>query len=204
MSYELAQQIFGAPHVMALSVLAVLAAFLLAAGWCDMRRQRIPNTLVFSGAFVAVLLHTALPAGEGFLAALPGGLGFLGALAGLACGLLALLPLYLLRTMGAGDVKLLAMIGAFLGPVQIWGAMLATVLAGGVLALFVALRHGVLRRVLENLRLMLWVLMLRVGGMGAVLPEMSPDTAAKLPYGVAIACGGIAYLLFHARQSGLL
>ena len=206
MSYELAQRIFGTPHAMALAVLAMLTVFLLAAAWCDMRRQRIPNALVFSGALLALLLHTLLPAGDGFLAGLPGGLGFWSALAGLACGLLALLPLYLLRAMGAGDVKLLAMTGAFLGPVQIWGALFATVLAGGALALLVALRQGVLRSVLGNVRLMLWMFTLKASGMGAALPEVAATvgTAARLPYGVAIAAGSIAYLVFHVRLSGLL
>lgn len=204
MSYELAQSIFGTPSAMAFSVLAVLTAFLLAAGWCDMRRHRIPNSLVFSGALLALLLHAALPAGDGFLAEQPGGLGLWGALQGMAFGLLALLPLYWLRAMGAGDVKLLAMTGAFLGPVQIWGALLATLFAGGAIAVFVALRHGVLRKTLRNLRVMLWMFALRAGGMGAAAPQAAAGTAAKLPYGVAIAAGSIAYLILHMRLSDLL
>lgn len=204
MSYELAQNIFGTPNVMAFFVLAVLSGFLLAAAWCDLCRKRIPNVLVFSGALMAMLLHTALPAGEGFLAALPGGLGFSGALAGLACGLVALLPLYMLHAMGAGDVKLLAMTGAFLGPVQIWGALLATLFAGGAFAIVVALRHGVLRRVLANLRFMLWMFMFKAGGMGAALPDVETSTVGRLPYGVAIAAGSIAYLIFRMRPLDLL
>ena len=55
-------------------------------------------------------------------------------LAGLALGLLLLLPLYLLGACGAGDVKLMAMTGAFLGPQDALGAILMTFLAGGLLA----------------------------------------------------------------------
>lgn len=211
MHSELAQQwtqrIFGTPGSMALAVVAMLSALLLAAAWIDLRRQRIPNWLVLSGVLLALLLHTLLPAGDGFLSGLPGGLGLTGSLEGLVCGLLAFLPLYWLRAMGAGDVKLLAMVGAFLGPLDIGWALLSTLLAGGVLAIVVALYRGVLGSVLHNLRLIYWDALFAIATrsqMNKVVPEAAFVSAARLPYGVAIAAGSIAWVIYRARLFGLL
>lgn len=200
MPNELAQRILGMPGASALSVLVILAAFLSAAAWSDLRYQRIPNPLVFPGALLALVLHTVLPAGNGFLSDLPGGLGFLGALKGLALGLLAWLPFYLLGAMRAGDVKLLAMVGAFLGPTEIWWALFFTLLAGGALAFIVALRSAAVGAVLRNLRLMFMGLLYAIGT-GKSRAESGHDfvSAARLPYGVAIATGSIASVLYRGR-----
>ena len=203
MSPELAQQIFGAPNTMALCVLAVLSALLLAAAWSDLQRQRIPNGLVFSGTLLAMVLHTVLPEGSGFLSTLPGGLGFGNALLGLFFGLVALLPLYFIRAMGAGDVKLLAMVGAFLGPIDIWLALLSTFIAGGLLAIFMALRMDMLGSALKNVGLMVGHFQFRTG------PNLEPPVAGitqmiRMPYGVAIAGGCLAYLVLRVRMYGLV
>lgn len=216
MSIELAQRIFGTPGTMGLSVLAVLSALLFAAAWSDLRRRRIPNAVVFPGTLLAVLLHAVLPAGDGFIGFIPGGLGAWSAIQGMACGLLAMLPLYITRSMGAGDVKLMAMVGAFLGPVQIWSVLYATVLAGGVLAVVVALHQGVLLRALNNVRLMLFgrlIAMIRARRSKTADAEelvqiyapspIGTMSTARLPYAVAIAGGSIAYLLYHARLAGI-
>jgi prepilin peptidase CpaA len=201
---QLSQYLLGTPLDTARSVLVILGAYLLMAAWCDARHRRIPNSLVLSGALLAILLHTALPAGDGFLAYWPGGLGPWKALGGLAFGFLALLPLYVLRGMGAGDVKLLAMLGAFLGPVHFWGALLFALLAGGLLAIAFAWQRGILAEVLNNLRLMLWSVMLKLGNPGAPAPQIQATPTATLPFGVAIASGGIAYLIFRAQSVGLI
>lgn len=212
MSPELAQRLFATPSSMAYGVLAALSALLLAAAWSDLQRRRIPNAVVFPGALLALLLHTILPAGDGFLGTLPGGLGLFGALKGLACGLAILLPIYLSRGMGAGDVKLMAMVGAFLGPVQIWPAIFATVFAGGVLAVVMALRRRVLGRVFKNVYLML------LGGLPPTIkrtlraatpaatgsaPAAAETTGVRLPYGAAIAVGSLAYMLYRLQPAGL-
>ena len=64
--------------------------------------------------------------------------------AGCLLGALLFFPMFALRGMGAGDVKLLAAVGAWLGPGQVAMAALATSIAGGVIALAVALGHGYL------------------------------------------------------------
>jgi prepilin peptidase CpaA len=105
-------------------VLLLLLVGLAAA--CDLASRRIPNVLVGAGLLLAPMLHfTAC----GPLAPLQQGLA--GALAGGAI----FLPFYLLRGMAAGDVKLMAMVGAFMGPANAVLAAILTCLAGGVLAM---------------------------------------------------------------------
>lgn len=204
MPSESAQRIFGTPGAMALGALAILGILLLVAAWTDLRRQRIPNVLILTGTLLALLLHTLLPAGDGFLSALPGGLGLMGPLKGFSFALLALLPFYVLRAMGAGDVKLLAMVGAFLGPVDVWWAVFFTLLAGGALTLAVALYRGVLGSMLQNLRLMFWSFIFAIGSKDIALSAPAFVSASPLPYGVAIATGTIASVIYRARLFELL
>ena len=109
--------------------LAVIATGMSAAVW-DIRTRRIPNALTFGSAIVAVAFH-ALDAGT--VRAVPGAIAW--SAAGCAVGFLLFLPLFLLGGMGAGDVKLLAAMGAWLGPAAVcWVAIYGSV-AGGVMAL---------------------------------------------------------------------
>ncbi|SET16279.1 prepilin peptidase CpaA [Nitrosospira multiformis] len=182
------------------SIFGFLLLLLLAAAWSDIRSRRIPNILVFPGAVAGVLLHALLPQEMGAL-------GILGSLAGWGTGLVLLLPLYLLRIMGAGDVKLMAMTGAYLGAQETVGALLCVLLAGGVLALVAALLEGKLRLLWRNLNVML--LGALAGGPMMGLPvsgepgesvtgdagEFAAESAGSLPYGVAIAAGTMVYLV---------
>jgi prepilin peptidase CpaA len=151
----------------------------------DLSARIIPNSLVLSGALTGVLLAGLHPEG----------IGFLRALGGLVLGLAIFLPIYVLRAMGAGDVKLMAMTGAFLGYAEIVEAALWVLLSGGALALAFALRRGVARRVAGNLRDMFFSAAASM--QPRTLPDLSsgPQTAARLPYAVAIALGVMAFLL---------
>lgn len=168
-------------------IIVILSILLLIAALQDIRHYRIPNVLVFSGAVIGVLLNTLLPQDMG-------GLGILTSLAGLGVGLVVLLPLYLLRAMGAGDIKLMAMIGSFVGPVSMLIITLYILLAGGVLALSIALMKGKLSKLMDNFKIML--LMRLAGSSIASLPttETLHQSAGKLPYGVAITAGTLTYL----------
>jgi prepilin peptidase CpaA len=93
----------------------------------DLASRRIPNDLLAAALASALLMHAAC--------------GSLGAMAGgMAAGLL-LLPLYMLRGMGAGDIKLLAVLGAFGGPLLAVQLALAAALVFGLVALM-GLRLG--------------------------------------------------------------
>lgn len=178
----------------AATALALLAfnALLIAAVFCDLRTRRIPNSLVLAGLALGLMFQTVAPSGGGLFYGTGAGAGSLGpaqALLGAVTGLALFLPMYALRALGAGDVKLLAMAGVWLGAAPLAWAALWTLLAGGALALVVAVGSGVLRQVLSNLHDMLWCSFLRIQtgqGMSVAAPSR---TTGRLPYALAIACG---------------
>jgi prepilin peptidase CpaA len=164
--------------------LSVLAALLLAAVVSDLHRRRIPNALVLYGMVLGLVFQAIAPAGHGLLQG--GGLGVAAALLGGLAGLVLFLPFHALRLLGAGDVKLMAMVGVWLGPVSVLQATLWTVFCGALLASVVMLATGSLRPVCRNMLALITPAALRTASVTA-LPR--PATTGRLPYGVAIAVG---------------
>jgi prepilin peptidase CpaA len=150
----------------------------IAAGWIDGRTRRIPNWLTVSGFLVGVAIHLLFGGWQGGLMSLEG--------AGL--GLLILLPLVLLRALGAGDWKLIGAVGAFLGPVMLCFVLFASVLVAGAMAVVQMIRAGRVRETLRNVGLLIMGFL--TFGFRAH-PEISLDNpdALKLPFGVAAAIG---------------
>jgi len=179
--------------------LLLLAALLGAAVWHDVRSRRIPNAIVFYGALLGLTLHLLLPAGAGLFAAPMGSLGIASSLGGLALGLLVLMPMYAFRLMGAGDVKLLSMVGAFVGMGAIMPVFVIVLAFGGLLALVFAARQRRLLPLLRNT----WQMTL-YSGFSALSGKMlvAPPLAAsgRLPYAIAIAGGTMLCVLsLHFR-----
>lgn len=184
--------------------IVLLCGLLLTASWYDIKSNRIPNWLVLFGTAMALAMHATMAGGFGLVSEAPGGIGFLASLKGLGLGLALFLPFYMLRLMGAGDVKLMAMVGAFLGIPDILWAMLATFLAGGVLTVVIGLARGVLKQTFHNIVFMMNISAIKM--QTGTLPRFddAPKTAAKLPYGVAIALGTMSHLVFKANKIGML
>ncbi|HEY1393296.1 MAG TPA: A24 family peptidase [Methylibium sp.] len=180
------------------TTIMLLATLLLAAVATDLRWRRIPNTLVLAGIAAAWILNAA--ASHSGSAALAGS-AWWSSLAGLGLGLVLLLPLYLLGACGAGDVKLMAMVGAFVGARVVPAVVLDTMLAGGLLSLAYMLARGVAAQTLSNVRFLLadWILRL-TGGQATRLAPLQ-TTAARLPYAVAIAAGTAAALIWPLAGS---
>ena len=151
---------------------------MLCAAWIDGRTRRIPNWLTVSGFVVGVSIHLLFGGWRGGLTALEG--------AGL--GLLVLLPLVLLRALGAGDWKLMGALGALLGPVMLWFVLFASVLVAGAMAIVQMIRAKRVRETIRNLGLL--IMSFLTFGFRAH-PEISIDNphALKLPFGVAAALG---------------
>jgi prepilin peptidase CpaA len=187
------------PQMLATFVIAILSGLLLYATWRDVQANKIPNKLVFLGALLGLLLNSVLPEGFGFTSQTPGAIGFTSALAGLGLGLALLLPFYMLRTLGAGDVKLMAMVGAFVGPSPIFNIMLFTLVIGGLLAIIIALKHGVVQPMLGNLKQMAWGSYFKLAMHEMPNMEGMPKTAAKMPYAIAISAGTFMYIFLAHR-----
>jgi prepilin peptidase CpaA len=105
--------------------------------------------------------------------------------------------------MGAGDVKLMAMAGAFLGPQGALYALLFSGMAGGIAALSFALRRRMLARMLGNtgevISGMWWS---AVAGNAPRVQQARLQSAGRLAYGISIAAGTSAYVVAH--QFGLV
>ena len=112
--------------------LIVVAGSAITAAAIDLRIRRVPNVLTGSVALV----------GLGLAAVGLGRVGIWLALAGCLVGLSLMLPGYLIGAMGGGDVKLLAAVGTLLGPGATLRAFVASAVAGGLIAIFVAWRRG--------------------------------------------------------------
>jgi prepilin peptidase CpaA len=163
-------------------VLAVIAAS------TDITCRRIPNRIIGIGLAAALLV-------QGWLhGPLMGGLVWL---MGAACGFALLLPFYLLRGMAAGDVKLLMMIGAWVGPEMTFYIALATFLAGGIWSIGIVLYRGRTRQMLVNLAHLTgtWQGSAQRPASG---DHMAIESVGALPYGVAIAAGTLGVLFASA------
>ncbi|KON81871.1 prepilin peptidase [Azoarcus sp. PA01] len=167
----------------------------------DLSTRRIPNHLVLLGLCVGLLLQLTVRPGSYALAQETSEIGLASGLAGIAVGFAALFPLYALRAMGAGDVKLMMMVGAFLGPHQTFGVVVLTFLAGGVLAIGMALWQRSFRQLAANLRFMLTTSAVRAAGGESPRFEPLAQTAGRMPYAVAIAAGVVLQLIL-VRSGG--
>jgi prepilin peptidase CpaA len=149
--------IFSFSNFGVLVALWFLVIILTFAAYFDLKERRIPNQVILVGL-----------AGAATLAA-SGGLPTLGAAAlGLIVTLVLLSPIYFLGLLGAGDIKLIALIGGFFGLQQIFPVVLFIALAGGLLSLTY----------------------LSLSRLGLV--------ESRVPYAVAIFSGVIAHLLFQS------
>ena len=149
----------------------------------DLRSRRIPNWLTVTGLVAALLIRGLW----GGLPSLQSGL----AAAGIAFA--ASFPLFSLRALGGGDVKFLTAACAFLGWEHLWAGLAAIAIAGGVLALAVAIRQGALQRTLGQVGRLIRALAFKVAwrDQAPTLQTLSTPGAITVPYGLAIAVGAV-------------
>ena len=166
----------------------VLIALVTAAAIVDLARRRIPNILLLAGWGAALPLCLLGP---------QPGAALLGALAGALCGLLVFLPLYLLRGMAAGDVKMMATVGLFVGPADALQVAVVTWCVGGVMALAVLVSKGRVRHALGNVGDLLRPLWIRTLGVPAVAEPMRRGSVGGIPYGLAIAAATLGLLFMR-------
>jgi prepilin peptidase CpaA len=165
--------------------------FTLLGAWTDWRARKIPNWLTVSGFLAGIAINSWLHGWHGAKASLEG--------AGLA--LVLLLPLVLLRGLGAGDWKLMGAAGAILGPAQFLVLLVASIFSAGLMAIAEVVRQGKLKQTALNLMALVhgfFTFGIRPN------PRISLDNPGmmKLPFGVSVAiatlfCYGAA--LWHVR-----
>jgi prepilin peptidase CpaA len=166
---------------------ALAVGVALCAAISDVRTRRIPNRLTYPAVLAGLLCQGVIHGWRGLLQSAIGGLIFGG----------VFMLFYLVRAMGAGDVKLATALGCIVGSGATVQVMFATALAGGVLAVFFMIVSG---RVIGTLRNTL-----RVAGFHALHglqthPTLNLDnpTAVRMPYGLAFAIGTLCWaVLLH-------
>jgi prepilin peptidase CpaA len=173
-------------------IVTYLGSVLLIAAIIDMRVQKIPNLLTFPAAALALFYHCFTN----------GISGFLFSIGGLVTGTALLLIPYLLGGMGAGDAKLMGVVGGTIGAKGVFIAFLFTAIAGGVYALvfiFYYRRHfrGFFVKQFDTL---LTLILTR-----KYIPEttMMYETRPRLCYGLAIAFGTGTYIVLNMTKPSL-
>ena len=169
----------------------ILLLLVLPAAVFDYRERRIPNWLVLTGLLVGTAMNSFLTYDTPSMTA-----GLLFSLEGLGLAFLVYFPLYLLRGMGAGDVKLMAAVGAIVGPALWLWVLFFTAVLGGIVGVIVVLSKGRVHRTLQNLWMILVSIRYRQAPY-ATNPELdvSTDQGLRLPHGVIIAVGAVGFVV---------
>jgi prepilin peptidase CpaA len=154
---------------------AAVVAVTVTAAVIDLRTQRIPNALSLSAALAGLTL-----AGSGAT-----GITLAASAAGVAIGLLLLLPGHVIGGTGAGDVKLVAALGSIVGADRIVFVVLFSMIAGGLVALVIAARRGRLGATLGRTARL-------ARAPGDMRAEVLTATGNRFPFGPAIALGSVA------------
>jgi len=171
-------------------VQALILAVSIPAAVFDIRQRRVPNWITLPAVLIAIALNAFLDVPA---------FNWRTSLEGLGLALLIYFPLYMLRAMGAGDVKLMAAIGAAVGWQNWLGIFFLTAVFGGLAAVVAVVSRGTVRKTFRNL----WFIVLSLLHRQAPYegnPELDVKNvrAARLPHAVAIACGVVSFLLVVA------
>jgi prepilin peptidase CpaA len=162
---------------------AVLLAVI--AGWTDFRSRRIPNWLTVPGLVIGLVANTVLG----------GWTGLANSLKGAALGLALLLPLVLLRSLGAGDWKFAIALGGFTGPGLLLDLLFTSVFVAGAMALTLVIYK---RRFLQTMRnighILISLVTFRLPGSHVTLDD---PNALKIPKGVALSLTVVLYSAAH-------
>jgi prepilin peptidase CpaA len=163
----------------------IIISIVLLAGAYDARYRKIPNWLCLSGIILGLAINTLLSGWAGLGAA---ALGF-----GLA--MLVYAPLYLIRGMGAGDVKLMAALGAIAGPHDWFGIFICTALVGGLVSLTaIAIKKRTGQTLMNLTTILSELLQFRLPAKTDVRLDVRNPSALRMPHAINIAAGCMAFL----------
>jgi prepilin peptidase CpaA len=170
---------------------AVLIALVLCAAVYDVRYRRIPNWLTLAGVLTGLALNGFLDQGRPGL--------FVASMMGIGIAFGVYFILYALRAMGAGDVKLMAAVGAIVGWPNWFGIFIITAVLGGVMAMILIVARGRVKKTFWNVAFILSELK---SGRPAYMRKEELDVKSPkslgLPHGAVIAVGTIFFLALSA------
>ncbi|HVW07752.1 MAG TPA: prepilin peptidase [Bryobacteraceae bacterium] len=174
------------PPTLSVTAQALLAALTLTAAVYDVRFRRIPNWLVLAGIITGFVWNLYA---DGW-----SGMGH--AAEGLGLGFALYFPLYLLKARGAGDVKLLAAVGAIVGPGNCFWVFFLTAILGGVIAMVILLLRGRVRRTFFNLSFIISDLTkLRAPHHSSEELDVTKSKGLRLPHAAMVAVGVAAFIV---------
>lgn len=163
-----------------------LVITVLIAAWCDLSSWRIPNRLLAASASAAIVLALFAPDGIGISACLAGGL----------TGLFLFLPIYVAGGIAAGDVKLMATLGMFAGPLLAIDLALMIFLVGGIWSLgFLLLQTPQFQLIFLRIKLLSGSKKIQMINTPSPIMTADGKSRAMIPYGPVIAIGTIGALL---------
>lgn len=165
----------------------LVATLLVWAAWIDGKELRVPNWLTYPMALSGLVYNLVV-----------GGFGGLGeGTLGLVTGLLCLMPLYAVGGMGAGDVKLMAGVGAWLGWEVTLIAFCVSTVVGAVMAVGMVLYRRAAVKHWANAQKILneWLTIRDPRKLSEIAAARKP-TMLLLPYGIPICIGSIGYFAY--------
>ncbi len=165
---------------------------LLISSVTDLYQRRIPNLVTGPAILMALLTY-------GYIGGLE---GFLFSLRGLCLGFIIFLVPYCLGGMGAGDVKLMSVVGAVLGCGQTLMALLFIAVCGGIIAMGLMISRGTTRQTLS--RLFMSLLFFGAYRDAALLKVNKEDTQDGIPYALAITGGVSLFFIYQLLDQGTL
>jgi len=157
---------------------AILTVILVLSTITDIQNHKIPNVLSLGGIVIGL---TYLSFSQGLD-------GLIFGLQGMGLGFILFLPFYMMRGMAAGDVKLMAAVGAFVGPKLAVAAVAGTLISGAVLAIAYAIYIGGASVLLQRYGSMAKV-MLSTHQLTYFKPTESDAGSKRFPYAAAILVG---------------
>ncbi len=161
----------------------ILIIILLICLFTDIKSRKILNMVTLPSIVFAIAYNFLSTGFEGFL--------FSGK--GLIVGLCLLLIPYLLGGMGAGDVKLMAAIGALLGTSFVFYSFIYTALIGGIIAIILIFKTNGVK---NSIKAFFFNLIFLRGSIGSMVLSKNKNNSISFPYGVAIVLGTFCTLIW--------